>query len=426
MLDNNSFFINGGNELSGKLDVHGAKNAVLPMLAASLLTKEEVTIKDCPHIADIHNMVKLLQKVGAKVLVQGREIRVCGRAEKSTFFGDLEKVMRSSMFLLGALVATVGEAKIALPGGCKIGARPLDIHLDGLSKLGAVCEENDGIIFCHAKELKGAKIVMRYPSVGATENLLMAGVLAKGKTTLINCAREPEIVSLVQLLVKMGARIYGAGTSVIEIDGVDELCGATVTPVADRIVAGTYLSALAICGGELVLQGIQKQDLQTTLRALENKNFEVLDDGLCVRARALKHYASAHELYGQLACDLTTGPYPLFATDMQPIVAATKCFSPCVSRVRETVFENRFSHLLEMKKLGANIEIDGDVAYVSRGELHAGKMIARDLRGGAGLAIFAMGIKGESEIVGTEFVDRGYEDFDGNFRSVGCDIRRHR
>ncbi|MBR4800207.1 MAG: UDP-N-acetylglucosamine 1-carboxyvinyltransferase [Clostridia bacterium] len=417
------FAINGGNELFGKVELHGAKNAVLPMLAAGLLTKEEVVVKDCPYITDVSNMGRLLAEVGANVLFDGRNIRVRGQACKGALSHELEKVMRSSMFMLGVLIATVGEVKLSLPGGCKIGARPLDIHLDGLSKLGAVCEEKDGVVFCHAKKLKGAKILMRYPSVGATENLLMASVLAEGKTTLVNCAREPEIISLVELLRKMGAKISGEGTSVIEIDGVKELGGATVKPIADRIVAGTYLGALAVCGGELVLNGIGKNDVRSTLFAFQNRDFQVYDDGLSLRARATRR-KRYDELSEQLACDVITGPYPLFATDMQPVVCAVKCFADGVSRVKETVFENRFSHLFEMKKLGADVVIDKDTALIRRGDLYPGDMIAKDLRGGAGLSVFAMGIKGESRVYGAKYVDRGYENFEENFKNIGCDIRR--
>ncbi|MBQ3754912.1 MAG: UDP-N-acetylglucosamine 1-carboxyvinyltransferase, partial [Clostridia bacterium] len=302
-----------------------------------------------------------------------------------------------------------------------IGARPLDIHIDGLSKLGAVCEERDGTVICHAKKLVGAKILLRYPSVGATENLLLASVLAKGKTTLINCAREPEIVSLVELLRKMGAKIEGEGTSVLEIEGVDELGGASITPVADRIVAGTYLSALAITGGELVLRGANKKDLRTTLSAIGN--LETYDDGVALHARARRPRENEW-LFEQVACDLTTGPYPLFATDMQPLLCAVKCFSCGTTVVRETVFENRFSHLREMQKLGANVRIEGDVAYLSKGDLRPGEMVANDLRGCAGLSVFAMGIEGESRVVGTKYIDRGYENFEGNFKNIGCDILR--
>ena len=424
MTEGDTFLIKGGNELYGQVDLHGAKNAVLPMLAASLLTKDEVIVKDCPYITDIANMAELLKDVGANVLVEGRNIRVRGQATKSCFSQKFEKVMRSSMFMLGSLLATVKEVKLALPGGCKIGSRPLDIHLDGLKKLGAVCEEKDGVVVCRAKQLKGAKILMRYPSVGATENLIMASVLAEGETMLINCAREPEIVCLVDLLRMMGAQISGEGTSVVRIVGVKELGGASIQPIKDRIVAGTYLSALAICGGELLLDGVRKQDVRTTLFALENKNFKVYDDGVSLRARAIKPTPLDKDLCDQIACDMTTGPYPLFATDMQPMISAVKCFSNGVTRMRETVFENRFSHLKEMQKLGADIRIDGDVAWIRRGDLHAGEMIAKDLRGGAGLSIFAMGIEGESIVRGAKFIDRGYEDFAGNFQKIGCNIKR--
>lgn len=423
-MDGQTFVINGGNELFGRVELYGAKNAVLPMLAAALLSKEDVTIEDCPHISDVFMMTELLRDVGAEVSKNGRNICVSGQAHTHKISKRLEKVMRSSMFMLGVLLATVGEVELSLPGGCNIGARPLDIHLDGLSRLGAVCEEREGRIYCRADKLVGAKIILRYPSVGATENLIMASVLAKGKTTLINCAREPEIVSLVGLLKKMGANVTGEGTSVIEIVGTDSLGGATYKPVTDRIVAGTYLGALGACGGEITIDGATKKSLSATICQL-GADFELFDDevSLCARAKKPKAFCYDQNLE-RVACDLTTGPYPLFATDMQPIVCATRCILGGVTKIRETVFENRFSHLVEMQKLGANVHIEKDVAYVSRGHLHAGEMIARDLRGGAGLAVFAMGIKGESRVLNAKFVDRGYEDFEGNFSKLGCAIYR--
>ncbi len=431
MTQGDTFVINGGKELIGKAEIYGAKNAVLPMLAASLLTDEEVEIKNCPNIADIQSMLILLREVGANVYVSGRNIRVRGQARTCDLSPQIEKVMRSSMFMLGALVSTLGEAKITMPGGCNIGKRPLDIHLAGLERLGAVCEQKDGVVTCHANGLVGNKVFMRYPSVGATENLIMAATLAKGKTTLINCAREPEIVSLVELLRAMGANIVGEGTSVVEIEGVDKLHGASVTPCADRIVAGTYLCALAICGGEICLDGIRKREVAQTLFAL-GKSVETCDDGVFLRARAnglSKSVGRRSQIYGfddlseAVACDLTTGPYPLFATDMQPIISAVKCFSTGIAKVKETVFENRFSHLVEMNKLGANVRISGDEALIFRGDLHAGQMQAKDLRGGAALAVFAMGIAGESRVSGAKFVARGYEDFAKSYRKLGADIR---
>ena len=424
MANGNSFVIRGGNELFGKVDLHGAKNAVLPMLAAGLLTKEEVIIEDCPHITDIDNMVELLREVGGEVFVEGRKIRVRGQARTNEISPRLEKTMRSSMFMLGALLATVGEVKMFLPGGCNIGARPLDIHLDGLRRMGAICEERDGEIFCHVQRLKGGKILLRYPSVGATENLILAAVKADGKTTLINCAREPEIVSLANLLNGMGARIKGEGTSVIEIEGVDTLCGARATPVKDRIVAGTLLSALKVCGGEIAIGGARRDCMSATVHALKGSGneLEIFDDAVCLRARARKSHAKS-EFDSSFASDFVTGPYPLLPTDMQPMIAATRCFENGVSRIRETVFENRFAHLKEMAKLGADVDVAGEVASIKRGRLHAGDVCAKDLRGGAGLVVFCLGIAGESRVSGVEYIKRGYENLDLMLSSLGANIR---
>lgn len=415
------FEIKGGNSLCGQLTIHGAKNAVLPILAASILSEETVTVEDCPYISDVDAMCRLLECAGASVEREGRRISVRGRATRACITDDLCKDMRSSMFMLGALLTSLGEVEIAYPGGCKIGSRPLDIHIDGLRKMGAEAEYTRSGLRCFAKKLKGADIVMKYPSVGATENLLMCASMAQGTTTLINAAREPEIISLVKCLRAMGAHIVGEGTSVMRIEGVDKLGGCTITPVGDRIVAGTVLSAVALCGGEVRLDGISERYLGAVTGALRSKDCEISSDSTSIRIRA---NGRAH------AMRITTAPYPLFPTDMQPQLFALACFADGMSEIEETVFENRFAHASEFEKLGAKIHIRNNTAKIDGNPLIANRLRndvelqAKDLRGGAGLIIGALKVKGKTRVFGTEYIDRGYERIEDIFGMLGGDVCR--
>ncbi|MCM1394370.1 MAG: UDP-N-acetylglucosamine 1-carboxyvinyltransferase, partial [[Eubacterium] siraeum] len=301
--------INGGNALSGSVEVRGAKNAVLPLLAVSILTKDDVIIENCPYISDIENMTHILEELGAQITREGLRIRVRGSVTRGCADEVLYKSMRSSMFMLGALLSVLGEVEMPTPGGCAIGARPLDIHLDGLRRMGAQAYFDGENLKCKAKRLHGANIVMRYPSVGATENLLMCASLAEGCTTLVNCAREPEIVTIAHALKSMGAKISGEGTSVMQIEGVKELKGATLKPCGDRIVAGTVLSATALCGGDVRVYGVDAGDLRSIIQAYKNERCEVSENGVGFRIRS--------DGFIQ-AKSVITAPFPLFPTDMQP------------------------------------------------------------------------------------------------------------
>lgn len=412
----------GGNQLNGRYEVHGAKNAVLPILAAGLLTEEDLTVKNCPNITDVNAMTKMLEALGERVERDGRRITVRGRAALTRVDDSLCKDMRSSIFMLGALLTSCGEVETLFPGGCDIGLRPLDIHLDGLKKMGASVTVTESGIKCEAERLFGAQILMKYPSVGATENLLMCATLAKGRTTLVNCAREPEIVSLAECLRAMGARIRGEGTSVMEIDGVDKLYGAKVNPVGDRIVAGTLLCAGALCGGDIEIDGVSVKHLDAVISALKSKDCKIEGDENYLRVR------SNGRMHG---VRVTTAPYPLFPTDMQPQLLCASCFSDGVSVIKETVFEKRFAHALEMEKLGARINVNSDTAIVSGCSkfdspymINGGTLVAHDLRGGAGLCLAALKIKGESRVYGTEYIDRGYESIEDMFCSLGGYVLR--
>jgi len=405
--------INGGKRLEGNVTVHGAKNAVLPLLAASILTEEEVTVEDCPYISDVDRMVELLSDFGARVVRDGRRIRVSGSVPFARANTRLYKTMRSSMFMLGALLAVHGEVEMPTPGGCDIGARPLDIHLDGLRRMSAITYCDGDRLTCRTKGLKGAKIVLRYPSVGATENLLMCAALAKGETVLINCAREPEIVALVNGLNAMGAKICGEGTSVIHIDGVDKLYGAVLHAGGDRIVAGTVLSAVSLCGGDVTVYGADTGDMKSVIQSFRSEHCEIEDSGIGFRVRSDGTVK---------ARSVITAPYPLFPTDMQPQFTACQCFSDGVGVVNETVFENRLLHVRELIKMGADITVCANRATVVGKKLHNADVYATDLRAGAGLCIAAMKTQGISRVFNPHFIERGYEDFTGMFRSLGADL----
>ncbi len=413
-MDDRCIEIKGGSRLCGKLTVHGAKNAVLPLLAASLLTDEEVTIDNCPYISDVDNMAKLLCELGAHVVREGRRISVSGHVTGVRTGARLYKTMRSSMFMLGALLCVLGEVEMPLPGGCDIGARPLDIHLDGLRRMGARTLCDGEILNCRASGLAGAKIVMRYPSVGATENLLMCASLANGETMLVNCAREPEIVALAEGLRAMGAKISGEGSSVICIEGVKKLHGADLHIGGDRIVAGTVLSATALCGGDVTVYGADVGDMKSIFQSFRSEHCSIEESPLGFRVRS----------DGQIkARSVITAPYPLFPTDMQPQFLACQCFADGVSRVRETVFENRFAHAKELSKMGANISVHANCATVLGGSLHGADVYATDLRAGAGLCVAAMRADGVSRVFNPHYIERGYEDFAELFSSLGADIK---
>lgn len=410
--------IKGGRPLYGTVEIHSAKNAVLPMLAGGILGEEKVTITDCPDITDVDNMVEILSSLGLTVERHGRDITVSGDVKAEVISERLSKAMRSSVFLLGALLSETGRVRLYTPGGCNIGARPIDIHLDGLMRMGAEIEYGDDYVDCFAGKLKGAEIVFKYPSVGATENLLLASVKAEGITTLIGCAREPEIISLCAMLRGMGAEIFGEGTSVITVKGVDKLYGVKIKPIPDRIVAGTIMSAVAVTGGRVIIKNAETAHLGAFLKEILSSHFEITDTscGITVESDGVV-----------LPSKIITGPYPTFPTDLQPVMTAVQCFAKGVSTTTETVFENRFAHIGELANMGANIDVDGvDAIIRGKGGLHSSVLHAYDLRGGAGLVVASLGAKGEGRVYGLHHIDRGYEKIEEIFTSLGGAIRRKR
>jgi UDP-N-acetylglucosamine 1-carboxyvinyltransferase len=415
------FKIQGGRKLEGEVRISGAKNAALPAMAASLLTAEPVHLKNIPHVRDIITMAKLLAHMRCKVEspdIPPSEFVI--RAESVSHAEapyELVKTMRASVLTLGPLVARFGYARVSLPGGCSIGARPIDLHIQALEKLGATISVDHGYVEARATRLQGA--VFRFPkiTVTGTENILTAAVLAEGETVLENCALEPEIPDLAALLVKMGAKIEGAGTPTIRVEGVERLHGATHTIIPDRIEAGTFLVAGAITGGELLLKHCEPQHMTAIISKLKECGVEIKCEGKSgLRVRAAKRLVAA---------DVDTEEYPGFATDMQAQFMALATQAHGVSHIRETIFENRYLHASEMVRMGANIAIDGNTAIVTGpAQLSGAPVTASDLRASAGLVLAALVANNTTWIDRVYHIDRGYEQIELKLTSLGASIER--
>ncbi|HET8667589.1 MAG TPA: UDP-N-acetylglucosamine 1-carboxyvinyltransferase [Terriglobales bacterium] len=413
--------IRGGNPLNGTIHTSGAKNAALPAMAAALLTEEPVILENIPQVRDIETERKLLAAMGAEVeLGYGRahhRTTLCCRnlfSPEASY--ELVKTMRASTLVLGPLVARTGRARVSLPGGCAIGARPIDMHIKGLEKLGATIVQEHGYVEAKCDRLKGAEIVFDKITVTGTEDILMAATLAEGETVLENCAREPEVVDLAELLNKMGARIEGAGSHAIRIQGAEKLHGARHRIIPDRIEAGTFIIAGALAGGELKVAHCEPKHLLSLIQKLRDVgvDLQVANDSITV--------LGGKPLQG---ADITTEEYPGFATDMQAQYMALATQAEGVSVVAENIFENRFMHAQELVRMGANIKIDGRRAVVrGRTPLSAAAVLASDLRASASLVIAALIADGETIIDRVYHIDRGYERIEEKLRSVGAEIRR--
>ncbi|ACH84842.1 MULTISPECIES: UDP-N-acetylglucosamine 1-carboxyvinyltransferase [Acidithiobacillus] len=410
--------LRGNGPLRGELRISGAKNAALPCLAATLLAREPVRLCNIPHLRDITTTLELLSTLGARVLVDGQlGIEVDPRPVHSVVAPyELVKTMRASILVLGPLLARHGSAEVSLPGGCAIGSRPVSVHLSGLQALGAEITVEDGFVKAQAARLRGTRIVMEMVSVTGTENLLMAATLAEGRTILENAAREPEIVDLARCLSAMGARISGAGTSVIEIEGVAELHGAEHSVVPDRIETGTYLVAAAMTGGDICLKRTDAGLLESVLLKLKEAGAEVTTGADTIRIRMKRR---------PRAVDVRTAPFPAFPTDMQAQFMAMNCIAEGSSVVTETIFENRFMHVSELQRLGADINADGKTAVV-RGvqRLRGAPVMATDLRASASLVLAGLVAEGETLIDRIYHLDRGYEVIEEKLSALGADIRR--
>lgn len=414
------YMIDGGKKLYGSVRMQSAKNSVLPLLAASILTDKRVTIREVPAISDVFCMAQILRELGAEVSFRGEDVIIdSSNACCHEISSALTKELRSSVFMLGSLLTRFHRARIAYPGGCDIGLRPIDLHLNALKRLGVNITERDGFILCECEKLHGAEIQIDFPSVGATENILLAAVKAEGTTVLTGAAKEPEIVDLQKFLNAMGAKVKGAGTDEITVEGVKELGGVTFLPIKDRIEAGTFLIACAVCGGEVEVIGVKNQYIGLLLHKLR-------ENGCKIHTKNDKIQIESH---GRLRCNrrIETMPFPGFPTDLQAQMTALNCTCEGGALVVENLFETRFKYVPELQKMGADIEVRGRNAFV-RGvdKLHGASVVAGDLRGGAALVLAALGAEGVSEVIDLSHIDRGYADFREKLKTLGADIKRVR
>ena len=415
------FVIRGGNPLLGTIRVSGAKNAALPAMAAAILTDEPIVLENIPQVRDIETTRKLLAEMGAQVELgygraQHRTTICCRTLTTPEASYELVKQMRASSLVLGPLVARCGRARVSLPGGCAIGARPIDLHVKGLERLGATITQEHGYIEASAKRLRGAEIVFDKITVTGTEDLLMAATLAEGETILQNCAREPEVADLADLLNKMGAQIEGAGTSTIRIKGVAKLRGAKHRIIPDRVEAGTFIIAGALTGGDLNVTGCDPSHLAVVLQKLKEVGVRTASSVDSVRVVGDGPLNSA---------DIVTEEYPGFPTDMQAQYMALATQADGTSVIAENIFENRFMHALELVRMGANIKIEGRRAIVKgKSPLSAAAVLASDLRASASLVLAALVADGETIVDRVYHIDRGYEHIEEKLRGVGAQIRR--
>lgn len=419
----------GGNKLSGNIPVSGAKNAALPLMIASLLTDGTLTLENVPHLADVEQLTRILGNHGVDYSVNGRRPRQSESYSRTVNFTarnivdttapyELVSKMRASFWVIGPLLARMGEARVSLPGGCAIGTRPVDLFIDGLQALGAIIDVEKGYVIATAKNrLKGNRYVFPKVSVGATHVLMMAASLARGETVLENAAREPEIVNLANCLNAMGAKVYGAGTSTITIDGVDQLSGASVRVIPDRIETGTYAMAVAMTGGDVVLEGAEPDLLQSALDVIVQTGAEITrtNEGLRVRRNG--------------ACispvDVTTAPFPGFPTDLQAQFMGLMTMAQGKSHITETIFENRFMHVQELARLGARITLSGQTAIVEGvSKLKGAPVMATDLRASVSLVIAGLAAEGETVVNRVYHLDRGFERLEEKLSGCGAIIER--
>ncbi len=411
--------ITGGATLDGEIRISGAKNAALPILAATLLAEGPMTVGNVPHLQDVTTTMELLGAMGIRIVIDEKlaiETDVSTIKQFSAPY-ELVKTMRASILVLGPLLAHFGEAEVSLPGGCAIGSRPVNLHIEGLQAMGADIVVENGFIKAKAKRLKGAKLVLDIVTVTGTENLMMAATLAEGTTVLENAAREPEVVDLANCLIQMGAKITGAGTSTITIEGVEKLNGIRYNVVADRIEAGTYLVAAAITGGRIKIKDIQSDILDAVISKLRDTgaDIETGEDWISL------------DMHGKRpkAVDIHTSPYPAFPTDMQAQFTALNAVAEGSSTITETVFENRFMHVQELERMGADIRLEGNTAIISGVEkLTAAPVMATDLRASASLVLAGLVAEGDTEVNRIYHIDRGYERIEEKLLQLGATIRR--
>ena len=407
----------GGNRLSGSVRISGAKNAVLPILAASLLTADELVLHNVPHLADVKTMLSLLEGMGVTCHQDGETVRLCAANVTSTVAPyELVKTMRASILVLCPLATRFGSARASLPGGCTIGARPVDQHIQALLKMGADVQIDHGFVDLKSGRLQGTKIVTDMVTVTGTENIMMAAVLAEGRTVIENAAREPEVVDLANCLRAMGAKIEGDGTSTIVIDGCDSLHGAEHSVIPDRIEAGTFMAAAAATKGDVTLTNVAPDTLSVVIDKIREAGAEIETGPDWIRVTMNSRPKSV---------SIRTEPHPGFPTDMQAQIMALDCVADGTAQITETIFENRFMHVPELQRLGADIQVEGHTAVV-RGveQLQGARLMATDLRASASLVIAALAAEGESIVDRIYHLDRGYDRMELKLQALGADIRR--
>lgn len=421
--------VTGGTGLSGRIPVSGAKNAALPLMIASLLTPERLTLENVPRLADVNQLFRLLSNHGVDHTIKGKRSGESALTGQTVHFDaagivdttapyDLVSKMRASFWVIGPLLARMGQARVSLPGGCAIGTRPVDFFIDGLKQLGADIDLDGGYVVANApKGLTGGRVVFPRVSVGATHVIMMAAALAKGETVIENAAREPEVTDVADCLIKMGAKIEGAGTATIRIEGVDGLHGAVHTVLPDRIEAGTYAMATAMAGGETVLENARLDLLGDAAEALRAAGAEIDQTNEGIRVR--RNGAGLHPV------DVETDPFPGFATDLQAQFMALMTRANGTSKITETIFENRFMHVQELARLGADIRLDGQVATVTGVEsLKGAPVMATDLRASVSLVIAGLAAEGETEIARVYHLDRGFERLEAKLNACGAKVER--
>ena len=413
--------LQGGVRLQGEISISGAKNAALPLLTAALLTSEPLTLTNVPALNDIGTMLKLLAQMGVKVAIDGDTVTLDASGLNNPVAPyEMVKTMRASVLVLGPLAARCGEARVSLPGGCAIGARPVDQHIKGLQAMGADVTVEHGYVHARTARLKGARIFTDMVTVTGTENLMMAACLAEGESTIENAAREPEVVDLAKCLIAMGAQISGAGTDVIRIRGVEKLHGATHRIMPDRIETGTYLCATAVTGGEVRLNGASAGYMDAIVDKLMDAGCDISSE------KTASHESLVLKAPGKLkSVSIRTAPYPAFPTDMQAQFMAVNAVAEGAAVIRETIFENRFMHAVELQRLGADIRIDGNTAVVTGvRRLQGATVMATDLRASASLVIAGLVAEGETTIERIYHLDRGYEHIEQKLSQLGAIIRR--
>lgn len=413
-----AIIIRGGRPLSGSLTVQGAKNSVLPILAATLLSGEVCRIRHCPRLRDVETAMEILRHLGCRADWQGSDLLVDAADLTRWDVPDhLMSRMRSSVVFLGAILARCGQAEMTYPGGCELGARPIDLHLAALRSMGAAIQETGGRLACRRERLTGTEIVLSLPSVGATENAMLAACGAEGTTVIANAAREPEIVDLQTFLQKMGAHVQGAGSSTVVVEGGAPLHGCVHTVVADRIVAATYLAAAAGTGGDIRLEGVDYRHLSTVATMLRQAGCRLTCGETSIRLQAPRRLQSAGPI--------RTAPYPGFPTDAQAVLMASLLRSEGATVFVENIFDSRYRHVPEMVRMGADIRLEGRVAVVCGVDrLHGATVRAKELRGGASLVLAGLQAEGETAVTGVEHIQRGYEDLTGELAQLGADIRQ--